>query len=76
MSLDTEFVKKSITIPVDIYHAAQPFVVDGNFSAFVTQSIRKFLSTERLTAWIAEYEAEHGVIPQEEVDECAKRLFG
>lgn len=57
--------KVSVSMPEDLSAAIQERVGRGEFSRYVTEAVARRLEQERLAELVAEYEAEHGPVPEE-----------
>jgi post-segregation antitoxin (ccd killing protein) len=65
-------VKKTITIPAEL--AARVEERQGNFSAYVTEAVRRQLAADQLRTWVADDAARNGTIPQAEIDAIAAEM--
>lgn len=52
--------KKSVTIPTDLLREVDGLMPDGNFSAYVTQALRRQVERDKLGQLVDDLRAEHG----------------
>ncbi len=65
----------TITIPVEMKRDAQLIADERHIalSAVVSEALASYLRTQALQEWVAEYEAEFGVITEEELIEYSRK---
>ncbi|MDR2565353.1 MAG: ribbon-helix-helix domain-containing protein [Bifidobacteriaceae bacterium] len=68
------FTHKTITVPTDLLEDVDQIVGGGNLSAFVSDALRQAVQSHHRREILAEYEAEHGLVPAEEVAALAQEL--
>ncbi|MEA2296595.1 MAG: hypothetical protein QOE86_4234 [Solirubrobacteraceae bacterium] len=71
---DMTTVRRTITLPADLDARTRELAPDGNFSAFVTEALAEYVRRRGLDAFIEFDDAEHGPIPEEEVDAIAAEV--
>ena len=53
-------IKKSVTVPADLLQQIDALVPGGNFSAYVTQALRRQVERDNLNRLVDEMREEHG----------------
>jgi hypothetical protein len=63
----TGYVQKSVTIPADLMADVEEILDGGNLSGYVADALRLRVQCHYRDQRLAEWEAEHGPIPEDEV---------
>ena len=66
MSTAVEYGKKSITVPMDVLDEVNRLLSDGNFSAYVTEALKRQIQRDKLSQLVDELEADYGPVTEEE----------
>jgi len=70
MSSAVEYGKKSITVPMDVLDEVNRLLSDGNFSAYVTEALKRQIQRDKLSQLVDELEADYGPITEEEYQQA------
>ena len=65
MSTAVEYGKKSITVPMDVLDEVNRLLSDGNFSAYVTEALKRQIQRDKLSQLVDELEADYGPVSPE-----------
>ena len=68
MSMSAAYVKKSITIPADLFHQAEEFFSKGGLSSYISKALQRQVERDNLEQLTAEMEAIHGPVDEDEVE--------
>jgi hypothetical protein len=66
-------VKRSVTVRPDLNEAILESVGSRGYSAFINEAVLLALQAQGIEETIAEYEREHGPIPEETMNEARRR---
>lgn len=66
----------TVTLPADLVEEVQARAERGNASSWIAPAVAERLARERLSAAIAEYDAEAGVITDEDIAARARISWG
>ena len=70
----TEYEKKSITVPHDVIDEVNALIGDGNFSAYVTDALRRQIQHDKLAQLVVELEADFEPAAPEEYQRAVREL--
>jgi hypothetical protein len=67
-------VKRSVTIGKDVDEQVRKVAGAGGFSAFMNDAALMALQAQGIREWLIDFEAEHGAITEEEMQNARRRL--
>jgi hypothetical protein len=74
VSSTVEYVRKSFTIPADLWVGVEQIVQGGNQSAYVAEALRRQVERDNLRSLVDELEAASGPATAEELAALAREL--
>jgi len=74
MTATVEYMKKSITVPVDVMEEASRLLGDNSFSAYVTNALRRQIQNDNLVRLVAELEEDYGPVTDEEYQQALAEM--
>jgi len=74
MTTATAYEKRSITVPRDVVDDVNSVMGPGNFSAYVTEALRRQVQRDKLAQLISELTAEHGPVTAAEYEQALEEL--
>ncbi|MDR1238106.1 MAG: hypothetical protein LBK28_07680 [Propionibacteriaceae bacterium] len=74
MQAETDYVRKSFTIPFELWTQVEGFAGRGQQSTYVSQALRRQVERDNLAALIQEMEEANGPVPMDVVEKRAREL--
>jgi len=74
MSISTGYVRKSFTVPTELWGEVEKLVGGGNQSAYIAHALQRQVERDRLDLLLADLEAANGPVTAEEIEAIEQEI--